>query len=115
MRAAKFDFVHRVDTRDTKLYDYVVKPGDSLDRIARQQGTTTDVLRSKNSTTTILRPGQRLQYQKVFREKAIVGWRSINVDSIPVLYNGHGDNMYAKKLAYAKVALSKKREVACGV
>ena len=113
MRAAKFDFVHRLNVRDTNVYDYIVKPGDSLDRIARLQGTTVDVLRDKNPGVGILKPGQHLKYRKASREKAVVGWRLVDISSIPALYNGGGDNMYERKLAYAMAALFKKKVLSC--
>jgi hypothetical protein len=113
MRAARFDWVQRVDARDAYSHEYVVRPGDSLDRIARQHGTTVEVLRDMNMLSGVLQPGQRLKYRKASREKMIVDWRSLNFASIAALYNGPGDNTYERKLAYAMTALVKKEGRQC--
>jgi hypothetical protein len=70
-------------------------------------------LRDKNPGVGILKPGQHLQYRKALLEKVITGWRLITISSIPALYNGGGDNTYERKLAYAMVALSKKKDLPC--
>ncbi len=78
-----------------------VKSGDSLDRIARAQGSTTDLLKRLNPAAAVLRPGQVLQVQKASVQRMITGWKPITTDNIADLYNGGGDSNYARKLDYA--------------
>jgi LysM repeat protein len=88
-----------------------VKAGDSLDRIARAQGSTTDLMKQLNPSATVLRAGQVLQVQKASVQRVITGWKAISTDNIADLYNGGGDSNYAKKLNYA-LSLVKKGKVA---
>lgn len=100
MRMANFD--HRsVPVADTKIYEVPVKPGDSLDKIAKAQGSTTELLRKLNPVSNVLRPGQLLKCQKASIQRIITGWRHISTALIAQRYNGGGDPSYAKKLDYA--------------
>lgn len=78
-----------------------VKPGDSLDRIARTYGTTVESLRNLNPGITALRPGQILKYQKASIQRVITAWRPITTSTIAQRYNGGGDLNYTKKLDVA--------------
>lgn len=112
MRMASFE--HRtVQGADFKVYDIVVKPGDSLDRIARTQGSTIDILRKLNPTAVVLRPGQSLKYQKASIQRVVTGWRSISTASIALRYNAGGDENYAKKLDHAFTLMQQGKAAAC--
>ncbi len=114
MRLARFGLEHREDGKDEAVYSYTVKPGDSLDRIARNHGTTVDVLRKLNSGAPLmLQPGQALAYRKAAWVKAIVGWRTVDAEAIALYYNGGGDNTYARKIAYAFDVVKKKKAQTC--
>ena len=97
MRSADYGFVNV--TTDSKVYDYTVQAGDSLDRIAKQQGTTVATLRQLNPTAAVLRPGQLIRYQKASVEKIVTRWHPITTELAAKKYN-IGDQNYAKKLDY---------------
>ena len=99
MRLARFDVGTVQDKSDNKMYSVVVKAGDSLDKIARVNGTTVDNLKMHNASTGVLRAGKALRYQKAQIRKMIVGWESITTMRIAARYNV-GDPNYAKKLDY---------------
>jgi LysM domain len=111
MRAANYA-IKNIPDADTKTYEVKVKPGDSLDRISRQNGTTIETFRRLNPTVGILHPGDILKYQKAAMKKVIVGWKPLTTASIATLYNV-GDSMYAKKLDYALAILKQKKAVVC--
>lgn len=90
-----------------KPYDVTVKPGDSLDKIARAEGSTVEALRELNPTVSMLRPGQVLKCQKASIQRVITGWRHISTASISRRYNGGGDPNYTKKLDYVLPLLQK--------
>lgn len=99
MRMANYA-IKSVADADAAIHEVTVQPGDSIDKIARQKGSTVDVMKKLNPGAQVLRPGQVLKYQKASLKKAIVGWKSITTSSIAAYYNV-GDSMYAKKLDYA--------------
>ena len=111
MRMANFS-IKSVPDADTKTYEVTVKVGDSLDKIAKAQGSTIDAMKKLNPTAHVLRPGQALQYQKATMRKVIVGWKLMTTSSIAVYYNG-GDSMYAKKLDYALALIGKGKAAIC--
>ncbi|QPF71993.1 LysM peptidoglycan-binding domain-containing protein [Roseateles sp. DAIF2] len=99
MKLARYD--HReLMSQDAQVYSVTVKPGDSLDKIARAHGTTVETLKRLNPGAAVLRPEQVLKYQKVAIKKMIVGWRPLNSTTIATLYNGGGDPNYARKLDF---------------
>lgn len=100
MRMANFEYRTAL-AADTRTYEITVKPGDSLDKIARAQGSTIDTLRRLNPTAAVLRPGQVLKYQKAAIQRAITSWRHLSTTLMTQRYNGGGDPNYAKKLDYA--------------
>lgn len=112
MRMAYFE--HRsVLGADTRVYEIAVKPGDSLDKIAKTQGSTVDTLRKLNPTATVLRPRQVLKYQKASIQRVITSWRPISIASIAQRYNGGGDPNYAKKLDYALSLVRNGKDALC--
>lgn len=107
MRLANFQYQSVVD-RDGKVYEVTARAGDSLERIAKAQGSTVEVVKKLNPDAHFLRPGQVLKYQRASVQRVIVGWKSINAASIAHYYNGGGDPQYATKLGYAMDAIRAK-------
>jgi hypothetical protein len=112
MKMANFD-IKSISDADAKIYDVTVKAGDSLDKIAKAQGSTLELMKKLNPTAHVLRPGQVLKYQKAVQKKVIVGWKPITTSSIASYYNGGGDSMYKTKLDYALAAIRKSKGVVC--
>jgi hypothetical protein len=106
MRMANFEYRSGVGS-DPKIYEVTVKAGDSLDKIAKAQGSTVDTLRKLNPTANVLRPGQMLKCQNASVQRVITGWRHISTTLIAQRYNGGGDPNYAKKLDYASSLVRK--------
>lgn len=112
MRTANFE--HRsILGADAKIYEITVKPGDSLDKIAKAQGSAVDTLKKLNPTAGTLRPGQVLKYQKASVQRVITNWRHLSTALIAQRYNGGGDPNYAKKLDYALSLVRKGEAVRC--
>jgi hypothetical protein len=103
MRLARFEVAEVKDEVDKKTYEIVVKPGDSFDKIARQNGTTIATL-SKLNGRQILRPGAKIIYQKSAMRKVIAGWAPITTAAIATRYNV-GDSEYAAKLDFCLSAM----------
>lgn len=114
MRLAQYSFGTVLDPADTKVYETVVKAGDSLDRIARVNRTTIDTIKRLNLGKAQLRVGQTLKYQKASVQKIIVRWNVAIPATIATRYN-IGDPEYAKKLEYCLAVMrkSKSMESAC--
>jgi len=112
MRLANFSMQSVPDT-DRRTYEISVKPGDSLDKIARQQGSTTDTLRTLNPGIGTLRPGQVLKYQKAAIRKVIMGWKPMTTANVGRLYNTKAPEIYAKKLDYALATIQQVKEPVC--
>ena len=93
-----------VPAANSKVYEVIVKSGDSLSRIAKAQGSTVDMLKELNPEAAkpgaILRIGQKLQCRKASIQRVITGWRTISSESIKQRYNGNADPSYDKKLDY---------------
>ncbi len=112
MRMAKFEY-RNVPGADPKVYEISVKPGDSLDKMAKDQGTTIETLRKLNPTAAVLRPGQVLTYRKASIQKVIAGWHPIVTTFIALRYNGGRDPNYAGKLDYALSSVRKGKAALC--
>jgi hypothetical protein len=114
MRLAKFGFATVADERDKWTYDVLVKPGDTLEKIAKSSGTTVDTLKQCNGGAIVLRPGQSLKYQKSSVQKIITRWTPASPTSIARLYNV-GDPAYARKLTYCLSVMlkNKAQEASC--
>lgn len=78
------------DSDDTRIYVEVIRHGDSLEKIARRVGTTVEILASmrKESTSTVLRVGEKLQYYKACQATVIQRWRPWDYPTIADRYNG---------------------------
>jgi LysM repeat protein len=89
------------DTRDSKVYEYVVVSGDSLDKIATKVGTTVEELKKQNPAASgIIQPKMKLKYIKAKMTRVITGWYDFTADTIADRYNGGGDANYAEKLKF---------------
>jgi len=111
MRFARYGFESVAD-RDSRLYDITVRPGDSLDRIARANGTTRETLEKLNPGVRLLRPGQVLQFRRAAIRKVIVGWNPLSTSLIASRYNTR-DPRYADKLNYCLSIMSRREESKC--
>jgi len=99
---------------DTKIYEVTVKPGDSLDRIAKAHDSTPDTLKKLNPIANALRPGQVLKYQKASVRRIIAGWRPLSTTSIALRYNSmQRDPNYAIKLDYALSLIRQGKAALC--
>lgn len=106
MRMAEFGF-ESVPERSALIYEVTVRPGDSLESIAKAQASTVEVMKRLNPGVSVLRPGQVLKCQKASVKKVITDWRTIEVSSVATRYNGGGDPLYARKLTHALTAVRK--------
>lgn len=92
--------------KDHKVYAAVVKPGDTLYKVARANGSTVDTLKKLNPGAFFLKPGQTLKYHKAALQKIIVGWNLVTTSTVAARYNV-GDPAYAKKLNYCLSTMRK--------
>jgi len=112
MRMANTEY-KTLPATDSKIYEITIKPGDSMDKIARTHGSTTEHLKRLNPTANILRPGQTIKFQKASAQRTITGWRYISTSMIAQRYNGGGDPNYAKKLNYALSLIRQGKGATC--
>lgn len=112
MKMANYEYRSVLST-DTKVYEVIVKPGDSLDKIAKAQGSTIEVMKKLNPAANALRPGQHLKCQKASVQRVITSWRHISTTLIAQRYNGGRDPNYAKKLDYALSLMRKGKAALC--
>ncbi|MPW05945.1 LysM peptidoglycan-binding domain-containing protein [Paraburkholderia sp. CNPSo 3155] len=112
MRMARFKY-RSVLGADPAVYEMTVRLGDSLDKMAKAQGTTIDTLKMLNSTATVLHPGQILKYRKASVQNTIASWHPISTALIAERYNGGGDINYARKLDYALPLVRKGKVALC--
>ncbi len=113
MRMATFEYRTVLDL-DSKIYEAPpIKAGDNLDKIAKKQGSTIEILKKLNPATNVLRTGQILKYQKASVQRVITTWRPISTTLIAQRYNGGGDPNYARKLDYALALVRKTKGTLC--
>jgi hypothetical protein len=102
MRAANFN--HQSVVSDDNIYETKVKPGDSLEKIAKAVGSTKEVMTRLNPTSK-LSIGQTVKYQKASTQRLITGWKRISSDTVHGLYNGNKKpgmkEDYTMKIKYA--------------
>ncbi|RZA04214.1 MAG: LysM peptidoglycan-binding domain-containing protein [Moraxellaceae bacterium] len=100
-RMAKSLFQSIRDAKDGKVYEYVVLPGDNLDKIANKVGTTLEEIKKQNPAASgIIQPKMKLKYIKAKTTRVITGWYDFTADTIAERYNGGGDANYAEKLKF---------------
>lgn len=112
MRMAYFEY-QEVPSPDPTIHETSVKKGDSLSRIAQQQGTTVGMLQRMNANSAVLRIGQKLVFRKASIQRVITGWRPLTSQLALTRYNGEGDPNYARKLDHAMAVVRAGKEVAC--
>jgi hypothetical protein len=111
MRMATFAFKNVLDA-DDKIYEVTVKDRDSLEKIAKNQGSTPEIMKRLNPSAHLLKAGQVLKYQKASVRKVITGWMPLTTSSIAARYNV-GDSSYARKMDHALPAVRKVSEAVC--
>ncbi len=100
MRAASYAYKSIPDAQDGKVYDVPVKSGDSLEKIAKANASTVEMLKSLNPTAlVIIKPGQVLKLKKASVQQVITGWTAITADFAARRYNTR-DPMYKQKVEY---------------
>lgn len=62
MRMANFEFQSVLAADAKAILEVAIKPGDSLATIAKAQGSTPEIMKKLNPTSTLLRPGQILRF-----------------------------------------------------
>ncbi|UMT90427.1 LysM peptidoglycan-binding domain-containing protein [Paracidovorax citrulli] len=112
MRMGNYEY-RSLPSADGKLYEVVVSPGDSFDKIARKNGSTVETIRKLNPHILLLRPGQMLKYQKSSVQRIIRNWRILSTQMAAQRYNGGGDPNYARKLDYVLPLLRKGKVAVC--
>jgi hypothetical protein len=112
MRMANFAF-QSVPDSDARVYEVTVQSNDSIEKIAKAQGSTVEAMKKLNPSVQMLKPGQALKYQKASIQKIIIGWKPITSSAIATYYNAGGDSLYGTKLNRALTAVNKRAEVAC--
>jgi hypothetical protein len=88
------------DPNDGEHPPHVVISGDSLERIARNLGTTVEALQEDNPGVGTLRLGQEIRWHRASRQQLITGWRAFTAANVARYYNGNRDSEYAAKLNY---------------
>jgi hypothetical protein len=101
MRHAHYAHKSIPDAND-KVHEVTVKSGDSLEKIAKANGSTVEVLQKLNPDTKVLRVGRVLKYQKAAIQKVITGWKAVTPLSVALLYNSMTkDPYYAERISHA--------------
>jgi hypothetical protein len=111
MRMATFAFKSVVDA-DDKIHEVIVKDRDNLEKIAKTEGSTPEIMKNLNPSVHLLKAGQVLKYQKASVRKVITGWMPLTPSGIATRYNV-GDPTYARKMDHALPAVRKMTETVC--
>lgn len=111
MRMATFAF-RDIPDADSTVYETTVGHGDTIERLARANGSTPATMKQMNPSIGLLRAGQVLKYRKAAVRKVITGWMPITATSIATRYNV-GDASYARKLNHTPSAVRRTKEAAC--
>lgn len=111
MRMATFAFKSVVDA-DDKIHEVIVKDRDNLEKIAKTEGSTPEIMKKLNPSVHLLKAGQVLKYQKASVRKVITGWMPLTPSGIATRYNV-GDPTYARKMDHALPAVRKMTETVC--
>ena len=100
MRAASFAHKSVASTTDAKVYEVTVTAGDNLEKIAKANGTTVDMLQGSNpAAKAMIKPGQMLKFRKASVLQVITGWQTVNTAFAANKYNV-GDTNYKAKLEF---------------
>jgi LysM repeat protein len=98
---------------NSRVFEITVKFGDSLDKIARAQESTVEMLKQLNPTAGTLRVGQILKCRKAVMQRIITGWRPVTTTVVAQRYNGGGDPHYARKLDQALALVRQGKGAPC--
>lgn len=94
-----------ISTPDSQaaVEQYVVKSGDSLDKIAQEFNSSVNHIQYLNQLglSANLSIGQTLKVQRVITGRQITKWKPITVENV-ALYNGGGDVLYKYKLLFTQ-------------
>jgi LysM repeat protein len=100
MRAATSVVKSVPDPLDIKGSEITVKAGDSLEKIAKANSTTVDMLKALNpGAGAMIRPGQVLKSKKATMQRKISSWAQITTEFVARTYNT-SDPLYKRKLDY---------------
>jgi hypothetical protein len=113
MRMATFEYKSVVVGDPNSVQEVTVRAGDSLEKIAKANGSTPDIVKRLNPDAEILRVGAVIKYQAGTVQRVITGWRPITTTTVAQRYNGGGDIYYARKLDYSLGLIKKGRDAAC--
>lgn len=102
MRAASFEHITVFDANDAVVHEVTVKPGDSLSKMAADEGTTVETLGKLNpAAVAVIKPGQVLKCRKASIQRVVKAWSTIGTALVAQRYNTvNGDPAYQKKLDY---------------
>ncbi len=81
------------------IFEVEAAKGDTLDKIAKIYGSTTDHLRRLNGSS-LLRPHQRVKVQKARVERVILSWKNIDKYLLQQKYNTKTLTHYPEKIQY---------------
>jgi LysM repeat protein len=98
-RLAKSEIRSVDDPADAKVYQHTAVKGDSPSSIAKQVGSTLEVIRELNPGALNLQIGQKLKYRKASMQRVLIGWHPLTTANLALRYNA-GDSTYAQKLKY---------------
>jgi hypothetical protein len=90
------------------VYELKVRPGDSLAKIAKAEGSTEAMIKELNPGVHVLRADQVVRCRKASMKRVVTAWRRIDTSNIAA-YNGNGDARYREKLDYALQAMDLRR------
>ncbi|MFC1750910.1 LysM peptidoglycan-binding domain-containing protein [Pseudomonadota bacterium] len=100
-RMATTNIVSVRDLKDANEYVYVVQPGEDLNIISQNVGTTVFELKRLNPTaSSFIHSNQTLKYVKAEMQRSVSGWLRFTIDNIADRYNGGRDPEYVAKLEY---------------
>lgn len=88
---------------DAKTYRFTIKPGDTLEDLAKRLGTTQGLIKSMNpGLPHVLHPSEKKEYdyQKASIQVVITGFAMITPEFLMKKYNT-GDALYSRKLHFA--------------
>lgn len=111
MRLATYS-IKSVPDVDNFVYELKVRPGDSIAKIAKENNSTIETIKTLNPGVHTLKIGQVLKYQKASMKKVVTGWNRITTSIIAEKYNV-GDPLYSRKLDYCLLIIRKIKIPTC--
>lgn len=105
MRLATYK-IKSVPGADNFVYEVKARPGDSIAKIAKENNSTIETIKTLNPGAHTLKIGQALKYQKASMKKIVAGWNRATTSRIAEKYNV-GDPLYSRKLDYCLLIIRK--------